>query len=256
MDLILIFVSILQMFNSQIKRVFKNNDIQSIKNLLIENSSLIHFKDASDWNLLHYAIHYFKKNEDLLFEITNYLLSLGISINDKTFNGNTVIHASIILKMSVPFIKHLLLSEDYNIDERNNELKTILHLSLENNYKIDLIQLIITKGANINAKAECDLTPLYYAIRMNRNIKIIKYLINNGADVQFYDEMMGTLIHVAIDNTKMNHRYQILKILIQSQQFSNLNKINIPFRETSLHLLCLQLFCTKPITKNEKVWKF
>ncbi|WP_339045351.1 ankyrin repeat domain-containing protein [Candidatus Mesenet endosymbiont of Agriotes lineatus] len=61
---------------------------------------------------------------------------------------------------------------------------------------IDSVKLLISKGADVNAKDKNGHTPLYVAIYKN-NVDIAKLLISNGADINAKDNSGNTLLQVA-----------------------------------------------------------
>lgn len=72
-------------------------------------------------------------------------------------------------------------------------------LSLASFYgDIEIVQLLIRYGANLNARQENKTTPLDCAIE-NMNLDVIKYLLENGADINSSDEYGVTPLHRAID---------------------------------------------------------
>ncbi len=48
---------------------------------------------------------------------------------------------------------------------------------------LDIIQLLLSLGANINTKDEDGFSPLYQAAA-DGNLQIVEYLLDNGADIE------------------------------------------------------------------------
>lgn len=63
--------------------------------------------------------------------------------------------------------------------------------------RLDIVELLIEKGAKVNAKTKYNWTPLIYATRLG-NLNIVKLLIEKGAEVNVKDNKNWTpLIHAA-----------------------------------------------------------
>lgn len=75
---------------------------------------------------------------------------------------------------------------------------------------LDIVKLLIEKGANINVKYDLYNTPLHIAM-INGNLEIVKLLIEKGADVNAKNETNDTPLHIAM--IKGNH--DIVKLLIE-----------------------------------------
>jgi len=68
----------------------------------------------------------------------------------------------------------------------NLELDERLIDTVEFDDRIDKIDKLIKKGANVNCKSTDGYTPLIYSIFQNR-IRIADYLLKNGADINLKD---------------------------------------------------------------------
>lgn len=94
------------------------------------------------------------------------------------------------------------------VDEKGNTLLDIaVLLSVEANpltnepFKADtliaLIEQIISKGANVNAKGKNGLSPLYCA-SLKGQVEIAKYLVSQGADVNTQDNNGASALHAGV----------------------------------------------------------
>ena len=82
----------------------------------------------------------------------------------------------------------------------NTQMKngnTPLMLAVNNN-NIEVVKLLISKGADVNAIDEFDRSALFFAVS-NDNIGIAKVLINNGADVNIESKLRQTPLMLAVD---------------------------------------------------------
>ena len=95
----------------------------------------------------------------------------NISIVDAALSGN------------IKAVKqHIAAGTDVNAKLAHGQgKKTLLHLAAANGHK-EVVELLIAKGLDMNAKTGGGVTPLYLAVRFNRT-ETAKLLIAKGADV-------------------------------------------------------------------------
>ena len=110
------------------------------------------------------------------------------------------------------------LNSNFDINDHLDKTSrsTLLSVAVINN-RIEIVKLLLSKGANINSQNATRSTPLYYAVSFYY-INIIKLLINNGADVNISDINGNTPLHVAC----INGDYDIIKLLIDNNANINL----------------------------------
>jgi ankyrin repeat protein len=77
--------------------------------------------------------------------------------------------------------------------------------------QLDIVKILIENGADINAKYESGNTPLIFAI-FARQLDIIKIFIENGADINFESAPGVTPLNFAVGNDNID----IVKILIEN----------------------------------------
>jgi len=137
------------------------------------------------------------------------MLELLISSNaggleERDDRGNTLLHWSLSNKISPELLEYLLQKIDVN--SKNNSQETPLHTllgALSPSYEIDkYIQLLLSKGADINARGVVGRTPLVSAIR-NKDIETetIELLIKVGADINAVDDYGNSILHIAAANS-------------------------------------------------------
>jgi len=90
-------------------------------------------------------------------------------------------------------VVEFLISKGADVNAKNVEDETPLHYSAGYGY-IDVVKLLVSKGAAINEKTKQGHTPLSYAAMRNQ-VDIIKFLITNGADVTVNSQNSSTLLH-------------------------------------------------------------
>ena len=152
-----------------------------------------------------------------------FLIKKGADINITNKEGQTPLHYilqkgnSTLIQEIGPFI---IKKTDVNIKNKKGE--TPLHLAKT----IDTVQLLIKKGANINAKDIQGRTPLYNINRLY--LESIKFLIEKGADLNSKDYNGNTVLHLASDSSFL----EVIKILIKNK--ANVN-IKNKKEESPLH---------------------
>ena len=108
---------------------------------------------------------------------------------------------------------------------------TPLHIASQNG-NLQIVEYLIYKGAEIDAKNKLERTPLHYAC-INKHLKIVEYLISNGADLNSKDEYGDSLLHFASHSDFL----QIVQYLIELQHFDV--DIKNKNEQTPLHYACM-----------------
>ncbi|KAJ5071393.1 cyclin-dependent kinase inhibitor 2c [Anaeramoeba ignava] len=90
------------------------------------------------------------------------------------------------------------------------ESNLILHFAIAKKASKKMIELLITKGADINAKTDKDETPLHFALSIYSK-EVIEYLITNGADINAKTKQNKTTLHFACQYNSKVIEYLITK---------------------------------------------
>ncbi|KAJ5071732.1 ankyrin repeat [Anaeramoeba ignava] len=139
------------------------------------------------------------------------------------------------------FIKKYLISKGADINAKNNQEETPLHLvcKYQKQNTFEIIKYLISKGADINAETVgIKETPLHYVCQYQNKentFEIIKYLISKGADINA--ERVGikeTPLHYVCQYQKQN-TFEIIKYLISKGADINIKANN---NQTALHFIC------------------
>ena len=96
------------------------------------------------------------------------------------------------------FIEELI-DKGADVNFRSEGGETLLHLiaSMTGNDMVELADLLISKGAQVNAKNNSSQTPLSKAIFGSDNIRMAELLISKGADINIKDIRGRTPLHIA-----------------------------------------------------------
>lgn len=140
-------------------------------------------------------------------------------------------------------IVNFLLDKGANVNVNGILRFTPLHFAtFVSKQNLGIIQRLIDKGADVNAQGDNGITPLHYAAIMG-DLAAAKLLLDNGARVNIYDHYSGELNPMFISGTilqlaiKYSPNEEVAKLLIE-----NGAKLNVKdyFGNTELHLAVLK----------------
>ncbi len=87
------------------------------------------------------------------------------------------------------------ISKGADVNIKNKDGKTPLHIAVENNYE-DIVKLLLQKNADVNAKDNNGNTPLHIAVEKG-NYFVIKELLKAGADKNIKNNEGKTALDIA-----------------------------------------------------------
>ncbi|GIY83976.1 ANK_REP_REGION domain-containing protein [Caerostris darwini] len=216
--------------------------------LLIEKGADVHAEDSSKSTALHFAASMSHKDivkllllkgADILkadqFNITpiciiisngfrDILINEKVNINFTDVNGFTALHLGAFFG-NLSFIEYCVQTNISDINVKNNEGETPLHLASRHNFQ-HIVSFLIDEGAEIDAKDNNGHTALYFAC-INNYKDVVHILINKQTkDELDYKERIQLLI-IAV--TKGYN--DIVNILFQNTDF------DVAELENEYHLL-------------------
>ena len=164
--------------------------------LLLEHGASVDALDSNHSTPLHFALR--GKN----VEVARLLLEHGANINAQNKEGHTPQHLLLAMGSQVIDTMWFFLERDADVDAVDNNHSTLLHeASSYGNVKV--AQLLLERGANINARNKEGHTPLHRVlVRLGYFggadcFDIIQLLFEHGADVDALDDAQSAPLHVA-----------------------------------------------------------
>jgi ankyrin repeat protein len=165
----------------QVLRLAKQGDLRKASSIIASEPTVVRFRDAEGDTLLAHAID----STDSGF--ATLLLDMGASPNDQN-SGSSYLHDAIDSRPGGDIeLVQLLLDRGANIETRGINDWTPLHKACRRGY-IDLVRLLLSRGASIDARTRIDHheTPLMEAASAGRD-DIVRLLLDRGADPTLVD---------------------------------------------------------------------
>ena len=135
------------------------------------------------------------------------LFESGADIAEQDEDGRTILHLA-VLKGDFAIVEMILEQWPGIIDIRSLHKSTPLHFAASRGLP-EITQLLIERGADINAKDVYERTPLHRAVEYNKT-EIVRILIERGAKVDDENIHKRTCLHSAAETGNM----EILEILV------------------------------------------
>ncbi|KAI1967136.1 hypothetical protein LOZ58_000633 [Ophidiomyces ophidiicola] len=133
--------------------------------VLLSHGVHMEVRDNEGNTPLHLAVH----RGDAAVDIVALLIEAGADLTTRNNNHQTLLHTIARNGKSEKVANVLLGQGKQGIDARNPDGKTALHLAVQNK-NIRLVDLLISRGADINAKDNKNHTPLFIAKQYSEDI--------------------------------------------------------------------------------------
>lgn len=191
----------LEKFPNENKKVNEDNNLyESLTDYVNKNPDEINKVDKNGWSVLHFLC--------LLSHIKNYneeikiLIDRGADLNLQTNDGLTPLMIA---------CNSIFLLEQ--ISGFGSPVGMIRSAHLINNFKT--IELLITKGANVNLQSDLGFTALMYACHLKRanNIEPIELLIKNNANLDLQNNYGNTALFFACYSKQ---KIELIELLIKN----------------------------------------
>ncbi len=121
------------------------------------------------------------------------LIEAGANINAvTTVQKETPLH--IAVRYGHKEVAELLLNKGANVNAVERRKWTPLHTAVKSG-KVQVAELLLDRGANVNAVDNLDMTPLHFALKYNRE-ELVRLLLDRGANVNAVDKKGRTPLSI------------------------------------------------------------
>jgi ankyrin repeat protein len=142
-----------------------------------ENRADINTTDSEGIPILSWACAQGQTNRDI--NLVNFLLENGADMYKQDNEG----YHPFVRACRYEKIVELFLNKNPDIINSQSKNKSTCLIRASQEKKIEVIKLLVERGADINQKGFADYTAIYWSCGENGNIDIVKYLLEKGADV-------------------------------------------------------------------------
>jgi len=221
--------------NEELWKASERGDLKLVKELVSKGAD-VNAKDANGGSPLFYAA----RNKHL--KVVKYLLSKGADANSKDKFGRTVFdelyYQFDVIEYLLPFIEKVdqksldrkllnavhfcrvslvkkLLSKGANANTHLEPFSPLHHAVISScspSKTIKIISLLLSKGADVNAKDIEKISVLHYAT--DKGLEVVKYLVSKGANVNAKDVYGRTPLHFASDVYVKTSSLEVVKYLV------------------------------------------
>jgi|GEM_PF-2970063 len=180
-----------------------NNNL-AIVQLLLDKDADVNAKSGDGWTSLHGAA--LNENDNNL-AIVQLLLHRGADVNAKSGDGWTSLHGAALNQNNNNLaIIQLLLHRGADVNSQDNNGETPLHKAIEFNHdnSLAMVQFLLNQGAIVNSRLQdSGETPLHEATR-KENLDIVKLLVQKGAKVNAEADNGKTPLQYAYNDDIVN----------------------------------------------------
>ena len=178
-------------------------------NFLIKHGAGVHHKDNLGYTALHHAV-----THDLgSCELLSCLIKNGVNVNARANDNRT----PLMIASENNHLNAVIFLTDHgaNIALQDREGYSSLHYAAGNISDLcDVLDFLITNGADVNAFTNDKFTPLIIASNCN-NLNVVNILIKHGANIHLVDRYGRTALHYSI--TVVDHdSVTVLRSLIKN----------------------------------------
>ncbi|TPX34169.1 hypothetical protein SmJEL517_g03159 [Synchytrium microbalum] len=167
---------------------------------LLESEALVNARCGGQHTPLHFAITSGEHSEAIRTEIVTLLLQYGANVNAKDGHRQTPLHCA--SRFGYTNILESLLAEAADVDAKDENGWTALHHASaqprddRQDNRFALIDVLLQYGANIDARANDQMTPLHLAAKIGSE-RVVKLLLDKGASVLARAGDLITPLHLA-----------------------------------------------------------
>ena len=178
----------------EVNLLFIPSDIRSIDvpKLLIDAGTDVHFRTSTGLTALHAAV------EVMDIEKAKLLIRHGVNVEARSLKGNTPLHIATGRTSTLDYHIETYIPKDITLSsEEKKELEQYLKTA-----QLDMVSMLLAKGANPNAANKGKLTPLHSAASYGR-AQVVRKLIAHNASVNLLDGQGWTPLSWAIASNNL-----------------------------------------------------
>jgi ankyrin repeat protein len=165
-------------------------------------------------------------------KIRNWINNISGLVNHTDDEGKTPLYKACEVGLSVQLVEFLL-SKGANVNHTDDEGKTPLYKACEVGLSAQLVEFLLSKGANVNHTDDEGKTPLYKACEVGLSAQLVKFLLSKGANINSgpYDNNWTPLMEASSKGNK-----EIVSVLLENiKDVASLKKV---FDETKALQFC------------------
>lgn len=215
------------------QRIFHRDNFESRKDILItliEYGMNIRILNHQGQNLLHqFIFNYVKKNDEDAAKIAEILLTCGIPVDQPDKNG----YSPLMLALSTENIDliTILIEKGADVNKKSTNSGTLPILVAGRLGNPEIVDLLLTNGAEINGVDDDGWSPLHVACFHNHD-KVVNLLIRRGADMSACDNRRRTPYHFLLPTSEDNYD-RCMQLMIK--EFARLEFANEKYSEQDLN---------------------
>lgn len=185
------------------KSALEKDDINEAKRLVNTGAVGVNAKDKDGDTLLYLTLLTIKEDtpptiKEERIEFAKFLVSKGADPNAKNSYEDTALHI-VAVKGLTNFAVFLVFEKEVDVNARNKYNKTPLYKAVVGRRK-DIMQMLIDKLADPNIPDDQGNTPLHCLASKGNDIELAEILIKGGADINAKNYKDSTPLHEAVRN--------------------------------------------------------
>ncbi len=183
-----LIIIILPAFADEIHDAAKEGNLEKVRALVSEDSTLVNAKTERGTTPLHYACT--SKN----IEIVKFLITKGADINAMNDSLYSPLHYAAAYNQ--PEVVKFLLMNEAELEARTREGETPLHMTCYDG-ALEAAKILIEYGADLHVRNDYGRTALLLVARESGSVEMAKLLLDKGADINVVDKANDNTLELA-----------------------------------------------------------